>query len=350
MEDNVFNKKEVGDAYNANFIPFRAQIDTGKTDNDYIKSHYGDFKTIAAKYNIMGYPTHLFIRGDGSIVHKAFGALNAKDFIDLSDNALDPDKQLGTLQAKYDSGNHTPGLLFNLATAANIAYEKELAKKITNEYIHTQDNLFTEKNIRFIYTLTNFPEDKGFYLIKNNVKKFDAILGKGSANKKLRSIGIYRIAYPKIYNEQNKLPDFDAIYREIKKYLGQEHGNEIKEYSKVIYFLSFRKYKELEKSFTGYLKNFGTNALTADDLNNIAWSIFEHVNDKALLQKALQWALQSVKIESGAGNNDTVANIYFKLGQKDKAVEYEQKAINIIKQNKGNSAEFEKVLSKFKKM
>jgi thioredoxin-related protein len=348
MSKEVYTKKEVGDAYNANFISFKAQIDTSDNDNEYVKSHYQDFKAIATKYNVEVYPTHLFINGDGEMVHKAVGGMPAEKFIELAANASNPEKQFGTLNKKFVAGERSPDLLFNLSKAAFSAYENKLGKIIANEYILTQQDLFTEKNIRFIYEVVKSTDETGFTLIKNNPKKFDTVLGEGSARKKLRSIGIYKMAYPKIYDRE-KAPDFAAIYKEIKTNLGNEYADEITQYSKLIYYLSFKKYKELGKELVVYMNKFGTKELNANDLNSFAWAIFENIDDKSILQTGLQCALQSIQKESGSANTDTVANLYFKLGNKAKAIEYEEKALALAKQAGEDTAEYEKVLENFRK-
>jgi tetratricopeptide (TPR) repeat protein len=83
-------------------------------------------------------------------------------------------------------------------------------------------------------------------------------------------------------------------------------------------------------------------------LNNCAWTIFLHSDDKLELDKALAWSEHSLLLDSvsylAPNNMDTKANLLYKLGGYKEAFIWEEKAINL---DPGNS-EFKKTLMKMK--
>jgi hypothetical protein len=85
--------------------------------------------------------------------------------------------------------------------------------------------------------------------------------------------------------------------------------------------------------------------------NSIAWDVVEHSNNPQLIQKALEWSQLSNKIEK---NNyyclDTLAQLYYKNGQKELAISTEIEAIALARKNEDeeNAVQFEEVLQKMK--
>lgn len=100
MDKQVFPKKEIGDYYNKNFINF-------KIDGE---SEAG--KVIVSKYDIKGYPAHLFINAkEVSLVSKELGGVDVKGLLKRGQDAIDESKDTKTWKE----------------------YEKELSKKNTNK-------------------------------------------------------------------------------------------------------------------------------------------------------------------------------------------------------------------------
>lgn len=68
-----------------------------------------------------------------------------------------------------------------------------------------------------------------------------------------------------------------------------------------------------------------------DQLNSIAGTIWENYKDKTTLQKGLEFALRSIKINSNFDNNDTAARLYGKLNDNKNAKLYATTALDLAK-------------------
>jgi hypothetical protein len=102
-----------------------------------------------------------------------------------------------------------------------------------------------------------------------------------------------------------------------------------------------------EKYTLAYLdKNYKNQTLGF--LNDTAWRFFEHSNNIESLEKALKWAIESVSKSSNFHNNDTVANLYYKLGDKNNARIYAEIAIKLGKETGKNTASTEALFEKLK--
>jgi hypothetical protein len=116
-------------------------------------------------------------------------------------------------------------------------------------------------------------------------------------------------------------------------------------------------YENLNKLYeseneSAYWTDFKNNI--ANNLNNIAWAVVEYDGDKtSFMRNAQKWSETSLVIEP---NNhyylDTLANLYFLNGEKDRAIATEKQAIEIVKKESpelDSIAKNEETLEKFKK-
>ena len=112
--------------------------------------------------------------------------------------------------------------------------------------------------------------------------------------------------------------------------------------------LEARKAKDIDKfvsSSNTYLKNYSKKDAT--ELNQYAWEVYEleQANEKHL-KTALKWGLKSVKLDSKYYNNDTVAALYYRLKNKEKARKYAEEAIALGLKEEEDTNETKNLLKK----
>ena len=67
-------------------------------------------------------------------------------------------------------------------------------------------------------------------------------------------------------------------------------------------------------------------------LNSAAWDVFLHCSDRKIISKALAWSELSIKLEEPDPNVqylDTKANLLYRLGRVQEAIDWEKKAIEV---------------------
>ena len=69
-----------------------------------------------------------------------------------------------------------------------------------------------------------------------------------------------------------------------------------------------------------------------------------------MLEKAVKWAEKSVELEDAYYNNDTLASLYYKTGDKKKAKKAAEHAIELAKENGEDYSATKELLDKIKKM
>ena len=346
MARNIFPLTEVGDFFNEYYISVKVQLDTTAKDNEETKAWYADAHAIMKDYMVEVFPTYLFFSPDGKLVHRAVGSSEAAAFIGKGKDALNPEKQYFTLSARYDAGERSPAFLKSLAEAALNAYDRDKITLYGNEYLATQANLLTEDNIHFLDEFTQTSKDAGFAVMLKNAAAFNKVLGPGKAETKLKEIILREEVYPTIFESEDK-PDWEKLQASVaKKYPSM--ADEIISNAKVIYYKNTGDWPAFSAAVTNYIKQNGTGT-SADELNDYAWTIFENCSDITCINQALAWSKKSVDLTRNPMFIDTYANLLYKTGKKDLAIEWEQKALKILKDKKEDYSGYEQTIEKMKK-
>lgn len=334
MDANVFPQAEVGTFFNKNFI--NAKIDMEK----------GEGIDLAKKYEVQAYPTYLFVSSDGELVHRAVGSMQADAFIKIASNSLDPEKQYGTLLRRYDKGERSPEFLLNLAMVAKSTYDNKRAQQLADEYLKGQTNWLEERNLKLIAEFTASPESPYFDFMKKNDEAFKNLIGKDDYEYKM-FWAVYNGVPRKLeLKREVAKEDVPAILTKADGYFDETlptQAGKLKHQIRLDLYRMSKDWNSYANEALSYNEKYPST--NANELNSLAWNIFENVDDKSLLKKALNMALESVKIEEAFYNTDTAANLYFKVGDKAKAKEMAERAIALGKKDNQDTSDTEKLLT-----
>lgn len=333
LDKNVFPKKEVGDYFNANFL------------NLHIDMEKGEGIEIAKKYSIYSYPTLLFIDGDGKVVYKAAGYMSPQELISIAKEAVNPENTLENKIAKFEAGEKDPEFLMGLIKNT-YSSDFSLAQKVATRYFQTRTDAIYSK------------EEAGMLLFFT--KTIDDDLYKIFTAKKAELSTQIPESYLAEYDKQLKLntvlqKSFDANTQSINepiflaegtKIYGEKEAKQLLNKINMDLFFTQKKYDDYAKSALNYYQNpkdFATN-----ELNNVAWNFYLYVTDKTLLTQVTQLCLEGIKKEENSQNTDTLANIYYKLGDNKNAKLWAKKSIEIAKAKGDEYASTEELLKKIK--
>ena len=333
LDKNVFPKKEVGDYFNANFL------------NLHIDMEKGEGIEIAKKYSIYSYPTLLFIDGDGKVVYKAAGYMSPQELISIAKEAVNPENTLENKIAKFEAGEKDPEFLMGLIKNT-YATDFSLAQKVATRYFQTRTDATYSK------------EEAGMLLFFT--KTIDDDLYKIFTAKKAELSTQIPESYLAEYDKQLKLntvlqKSFDANTQSINestflaegtKIYGEKEAKQLLNKINMDLFFTQKKYDDYAKSALNYYQN--PKDFATDELNNVAWNFYLYVTDKTLLTQVTQLCLEGIKKEENSQNTDTLANIYYKLGDNKNAKLWAKKSIEIAKAKGDEYASTEELLKKIK--
>ncbi len=329
MSKNVFTDEQVANFYNDKFI--NAKIDMEK----------GEGVELARKYKVQAYPTLLYIDGEGSIVHRALGYRGAEQFLELGETALDPDKRISALQEEYESGNRDPEFLAKYAKAASQAGLSN-AKEITQAYLETQEDWSDPETMRMVLESVQKAEGEYYDYVIENLEAYQAAFGKSPINSYINRLIMQSL--------DPSMEEGELMAKAEKKF--NEAFPETAEQSmakfKMNYYSGMQKLDQYAEAAVAYFDAFESN--DHSELNNVAWSFYENIEDEEMLREALAWAKKSVELRDAYFNNDTLAALYYKLGKKDQAKAAAQHAIELAKASGEDFSGTEELLEKIEQL
>jgi len=331
MSAKVFTNAMVGAFYNENFINMKIDMEKGEGLG------------FAKKYKVKAYPTFVFIDGNGKMVHRGLGYQEVDQFLELGGSASDPNRQLGTLQRKFDSKTgRRPEVVKNYAAALK-ATGSGSYEDIVLEYIKMQkEDWATFETVQFL--LENASTN-----IQSDLFKFT------SDNKET----LYKHADTTLVNGVIK----DAIFmtyrfnknEQVSKMLKEHFPTNAEQYMleyELMHYMYVNRgaagQEQFEKVAVDYLDKYEMGSWS--NLNSIAWRFYTSVDDPKLLEKALSWGEKSIALDNNFFNNDTVAALYYKLGNKVKATEHANVAIQLASEAGADTIETQKLLEKIEAM
>lgn len=401
MDKNIYPNDTVGRFFNEKFISVKIQMDTSKSDNDFIKGWYADAAMLMNKYKVTAFPSYLFFEPNGEIVHRDAGLrVGIENFVAIGANSLNPKNQYYTALEKYRSNELDTAYMKTLARKVKDVDGVELAEKIANDYINRLpiDALFTKDNIRLMYDFTKSSKERGFTIFKDSAKRInetDRLMTQEVCKYFVWEIIKKEEIKPFIKTKKGK-PDWKKIRSNLKKYgfLGEEafvhyqpeilfkteiepelkNGSDWNRISPmieklnlgkraefvvgstVVYYLNGVNFYKTEKNCsnlvaaaTYYADSFPT-FLSAMTLNGWAWTIFEHSVDKEELVKGLAWSKRALELNKEEQYNadfiDTYANILYKLGRTQEAITWQKKAVQLLETTGKDGLEIRKNLEK----
>lgn len=342
MRTVIFPQAEMGNYINDKFVSIEVQLDTTEKDNEQVKRWYADAHAIMNKYSIKAFPTYLIFAPDGRVLHRIVGGGTVKTFIGEVQEAFDTTKQYYTKLKQFENGRRDTGFLRSFAIQAYDAYDLPLGRKIAKAYLASQPNRFTPAALNLIYLFTTRSTDEYFGFLAEHSTEIDKVFGAGNAKKKIRSIFLTEGRL--IRGDEKRVTDWKNFQKKVAATIPAE-AEEITLRININQYHLKRDWPNFEKAMTTYMKQYSQH-MDNDELNSIAWNVFENCADMTCVSKILDWGSQ-LKTSNEPAYLDTYANLLYKSGKKEEAIALEQKAVNISPEN--DRSELQSTLDKMKK-
>ena len=326
MSKKTFTDTTVANLFNKQFVNLKMDME------------HGEGPELLQRYGIVAYPTLLFLNGDGEVVHKALGFQNAEQFLTLGKTALAGEQTLGSWAARYEKGERNGAFLKEYATVLAEAYDAKRFQ-IADEYLATQTDWKTPTNLAFIYQFTEGVDSKLFSYLVEHKKDFEKKFTKDEI-----ALKIENTAHEFLFDEKN-IPTLSAADSVIRMVSAPDKFDRTSRSYRLSYYRMQGDRPNYAKSAVDYFKKYDDSA---EELNEAAATVFEQIDEKKTVAKAVKWAKRSVKLEKRFMNQIVVAQLYQKLGKTAKAQKEARKAIVIAKTTGENYDEATELLEKLK--
>jgi thioredoxin-related protein len=350
MDKSVYPNEDVGTFFNDKFISVKVQMDTSKLDNDDTRKWYADAHQLQQQYRVMAFPSYLFFSPQGKIIHRGLGALRDTDFIKLGENALDPGKQYYTLLEGYRQGKKNYQGMGYLARKAKKIGDTTIANIIAYDYIDqylsqlTDEELCTKENFEFV---SDFPplinsKENIFRLFYSQPDRVDKVMYTGYSDKFVRYVINKEEITGRLWQGKTPItntPDWNKLNSFIKKKYNRNYAKSLVLSAQLSFYRRIENWEEYAKYRNIKIRQYPPKpggGLAGDPwgLNSDAWDVFLHCKNENVLKKALAWSELSIILEQANPDVqvqylDTKANLLYKLGRVEEAIEWENKAIEL---------------------
>ncbi|MCC6410744.1 MAG: thioredoxin family protein [Saprospiraceae bacterium] len=314
MAAQVFPDPKVGDFFNQNFINLK--IDMEKPEN----------KEFAGKYPVRAYPTLMFIDAEGKIVLQNVGGMQIDGLIEFGKKAAGSGDKSVDFEAEYANGNRDPQFLYDYVKALNRANKPSL--KITNEYLNTQSDLTTPFNLKFILEGASEADSRVFDLLLKYRKEINAVEKPETVDKRIEQACNNTLKKAIEFKNEELLNEAKSKMKAAIPARADAYENE----ADMKYYAVTKDSGKYLKAAQRYQKSeVKNNAAKLNDLVIVMCKTFPE--DKKVLDQAEKWA--KIAAENG-GLPDyymTLAEVYKRKGDKDKARQAADQALKAIGEN-----------------
>ncbi|THH36513.1 thioredoxin family protein [Neolewinella litorea] len=325
MTAKVFPDPRVGEVYNERFINAKFNMEAGEGIG------------LAQRYAVVAYPTYLFVNGEGELVHKGLGYIPVPALLELADVAVS-DISLGALEHRYRTGERDPAFIGTYAQALAASNEEAKADRLVGDYLATQDDWSKPANLRLLLTSPGQLGEKRMNYLIENANLVETALGKGSV------VQTVQRAIVNAYHRQNRKRSL-VPPAEIASFYAENAGQLSDQLLSGYELIYYEREGNMDKYLPLAMKHYSSYpSEDYTELNGLAWTFFEQSDDPEQLARAIEWAEKSVALRAYYPNLDTLAWLYYKTGQQEKA---EATATRAIEHAKADSLDYTATLKIF---
>jgi hypothetical protein len=180
--------------------------------------------------------------------------------------------------------------------------------------------------------------DRGFNLFNKYANRIDSLIGKKGYSQRVIDYLIQQSDInPRLWKENGKAIVEKPHWNQLKSLLVKKYPLNMAERNILnakIGWYNFKKdWKNIARFNVLRIEKYGldTAGIEKAVLNNLIWDvIFQHCNDKIILNKAINWMEILIKADSTyTAVIDTYANLLYKVGRVQEAIYWEEKAQDI---------------------
>jgi thioredoxin-related protein len=361
MDQEVYTNSEVADFINDHFISVKVQGDTTNSDEEDVRRWYGDAHRIMKDYGIRSFPGFLFLSPEGTLVHQGVGFQPAPYFLGLLRQALDPEQQYYTLFDKFHRQTLTPEKMPILADKLNNIGRRKEAMEVARFYIEEHllksggDSLVPHNDLLFIGYHIQDSKSLAFRWFYLHSSRIDSLIGGHFSQKILdRVISLEEIkpAFTKWTGENHikvRNREWSQLMENIKRKYDQEYADRIMLDGQISWYSKTKQWDKAIRYNAKKIEKYGLDTAGNGSIytNNMLYSgLFMHCTNKRIITIAVGWAkIISDGHPGDGGYMDTYANLLYKKGDVNLAIELEKTAHYLAPEEK----EIEVSLGKMKK-
>lgn len=324
MDEKTFSNETIGNIMNQNFINVKLEME---------KEDLG--KQLAMKYAVSAFPTYLIFNGKGEMIYQTFGYQEPTAFMTTLFSIINPENHVSR-------PGYTPGFTaaypdFYLNAMGMTKKKKFPEAEEVNEWATANKDLSIEANwtvYKRFYWFMNASNRNNFW---EQMPALDSLYGHDMVADLSLNL-LYKATEEEV--KENNPAKFEDLLKSRLPLV--DDPREAEKSVRLYYATETQNWKEVNRLLSALFKEEG--AENTNFWNQKCWDIYEKADDSLLVQNALIWIDEVVKIDPDYNHIDTYAALLFKAGKLEEAEDKAMQAIGVGKQGNKNVKETEALL------
>jgi len=251
LQKNVFTDEKVGQFYNQSFLNVKMDMEEGEGVQ------------LAKDLGVQSYPTLFFINGDGEVVHKKIGAMEADAFLQLGTDATNPDKQYYSVRKKALAGTLSPSAFHAWVHEAGSMDEPGLEGLVAG-YLHGKSGVEPDRDLIELMLDHALLDGPGIQKLQQNKATYALRIGRSLPDydeallRRVLRHGLEMAAAGDTIN-------FRTLENTVRKYFPAQAGTETRKL-KVVYYTQTEENKRAVGELASLVSMPGLRAAELSDL------------------------------------------------------------------------------------
>lgn len=315
LQSDVFTDSKVGEFFNKNFINVKIDMEAGEGPS------------LSEAFGVTSYPTLFFVNGNGELVHKAVGAMEVEEFLELGSAALDPDKQYFTVKKKIASGKLDAGVMDEWIHTASAMEDEDLQAQIATYLSKTSNSLIEGTTAEIVMHHAEYLTRAQLDLVWKNrasVMKTVEMDEEDFHTSFLEKV----LEFAKKEATKSGVMDFAAYGKIVGAYYPDKVAVETAK-AKVYYYSEKEKNLEAVNALSALLARKDLSAVDmAGAVVECTNAIFDLKRSNEFIAKVQNFTLMSKEKDQAYFKDLAIMMLYFRLENKDKVTEYNNRIQN----------------------
>lgn len=322
MAATTFKDKKVGDFFNENFINLKIDVEKGEG------------KVLKTRYDIVGYPTLMFVNHKSYVVHVTAGAKDSEALIALANEALKKKNEKG-IEERFGEGDRSDEVVKKYFKHLESFGQLDLLEKnVDNLYQELGGNIFKKSYYWDAFNKAALDENsQAVTYFVENYKKISNYAGEKNVINKLRDLFLSRNALKTVmtndpnnrYREWNKFVVDTAKY---KKRCDVIIKNKLPDAQGLIAELDFNL-ACIQKRYAAAIEIGDRELKNSDATKLFNWSSMgaDAIVGREYRDKILVWARRCEKLVKDPDLKIDITNIIKSLENSEKPQEIDRKTV-----------------------
>jgi thioredoxin-related protein len=349
MDAKVFPEASVRRYIDLNFIAVKVQMDQTENDRFEVKKWYEFASMLTNKYQIASFPSLVFLDPDGNLIQMNTGYHDPRKFLAILKQANDPTQSYTHRIASYKQNQIAAKDLLDLALCSKKYKQDTLAMQIARSYKKRflDKQRFSEvmrlkiadEMILNFYPLFSF-HDRIIQCLYDSPQQMDSIFNRKNFSTQWTDFFIAKeMIEPQVRPLRDGIkrgkPEWAKMRSRIEKRFDAGTAKRVILNQQIFYYHKKKDYENAVRYEIEKIENYGldTAGFGKSTLNGLMFYIvFQHCNNPEYLKKGIGY--MTTIIATNPTNEawiDTYANLLYKVGDKEKAIQQQQLALAIAK-------------------